>query len=166
MSRSYTPRPRGTVQQRFEAKYTPEPNTGCWLWTAAINATGYGIMAVPGRSTQLAHRIAWELFRSPIPDGLVIDHLCRVRCCVNPDHFRLVPPAINSVENSLSVSARNAAKQRCPRCDGSFESREEGGRVVRRCMACYRASHRRNRDPAMWERIQPALAVIDVTRRN
>src|SRR6185312_13718825 len=88
---------RGTLLERFETKFIPEPNTGCWLWTGTLHRGGYGKMG-RGRATDgvdYAHRISWELFRGPIPEGLSIDHLCRVRCCVNPDHLEPVTTAEN-----------------------------------------------------------------------
>jgi hypothetical protein len=79
---------------RFEAKYIPEPNSGCWLWIAAIDPqNGYGRFGdwQDGRTRSFwAHRLSYELYVGPIPDGLVIDHLCRTRCCVNPDHLEPV----------------------------------------------------------------------------
>ena len=67
----------------------------CWLWTAAVQSKGYGSFAVGGVTYQ-AHRLAYEDRHGPIPDGLQIDHLCRVRQCVNPDHME----PVTSVENT------------------------------------------------------------------
>lgn len=64
---------------------------GCWLWTAAIQTRGYGSVSIPGTGrTALAHRVAYEHLASPIPIGLTIDHLCRVKRCVNPEHLEPV----------------------------------------------------------------------------
>lgn len=71
----------------FLAKTNPQPD--CIIWTGAQNNRGYGCYAVNGVS-QLAHRVAWEAAHGPIPDGLTIDHLCRVRCCVNVEHMEVV----------------------------------------------------------------------------
>lgn len=62
---------------------------GCWLWTASLRRNGYGQLKAEGRNRS-AHRVAWELANGAIPDGRVVDHLCRVRHCVRPDHLRLV----------------------------------------------------------------------------
>ena len=78
------PRP---VEARFWEKVDVDP-LGCWLWTASVNEDGYG-QFMADRSV-LAHRFAFELLRGPIPRNLELDHLCRVRPCVNPDHLEPV----------------------------------------------------------------------------
>ena len=87
----------GSLRARFEAKYTPEPNTGCWLWDGACTYNGYGRIGAGGKHgrTLGAHRVAWELYNGPIPQGLQIDHLCRTRFCVNPRHLELVTNSQN-----------------------------------------------------------------------
>ena len=66
----------------------------CWLWQGCHNSGGYGLLVVDGQPRGV-HRIVWEGLIGPIPDGLEIDHMCRVRDCVNPDHLRTVTHAIN-----------------------------------------------------------------------
>src|SRR5262245_28915102 len=73
---------RGAIESRSE----PEPNSGCLLWTGRISGQGYGGINVDGKPLR-AHRLAYELAHGPIPPGLTLDHLCRVRTCVNPDHL-------------------------------------------------------------------------------
>lgn len=79
------------IIDRFMDKIEPEPNSGCWLWTAAVSRLGYGTFR--GESVydpeRKAHRHSWKLFRGRIPDGLHVLHKCDVRCCVNPDHLWL-----------------------------------------------------------------------------
>jgi hypothetical protein len=65
----------------------------CWLWTAST-FQGYGQAYLGGRKWK-AHRLVWELLVGSVPDGLELDHLCRVRRCVNPDHLELVTHAEN-----------------------------------------------------------------------
>ena len=72
----------------FWEKVSPEPNSGCWLWTAYIDHDGYGRF-LHSRGT-LAHRFSYLTFVGEIPSHLEIDHLCRVHCCVNPDHLEAV----------------------------------------------------------------------------
>jgi len=79
-----------SLRHSFEAKYIPEPNCGCWLWTGATNSRGRGSVGIPGsRQTITAHRLAYLLFRGPIPDGLHVLHSCDMPLCVNPDHLFL-----------------------------------------------------------------------------
>ena len=77
------------LKNRFLSHAFPDPNSGCWLWGGATDHEGYGTFRVKTRTVR-AHRVAYEIFTGPIPGDLVIDHLCRVRCCVNPDHLEPV----------------------------------------------------------------------------
>lgn len=71
-----------------------ERSEACWLWSGALMTGGYGGFWLDG-AMRLAHRLSYEWSVGPIPPGLEIDHLCRVRHCVNPAHLEAVTPAVN-----------------------------------------------------------------------
>lgn len=76
----------------LEGRYIPEPNSGCWLWTGAATAAGYGVVSKGPRGRQktyLTHRVAFESVNGAIPAGLFVCHRCDVPSCVNPDHLFL-----------------------------------------------------------------------------
>lgn len=75
--------------------YSVDPESGCWVWSGAVNASGYGSKALGGTSTT-AHRWVWERTVGPIGDGMQLDHLCRNRLCVNPEHMEPVTPTENN----------------------------------------------------------------------
>jgi hypothetical protein len=80
------------IEERFWDKVSPEPNTGCWLWTASLR-NGYGQLFLKrnGRKTmQYAHIFSYKLYRGLIPRGLQLDHLCRNPMCVSPYHLQPV----------------------------------------------------------------------------
>lgn len=97
---------------RFWSKVDRRPD-GCWEWTAYRNRFGYGRFGMDGEVV-LAHRVAYEMLVGPIPDGLSLDHLCRNRGCVRPDHLEPVTAAEN-VLRGTGWAGRNARKTHCPR---------------------------------------------------
>ncbi len=82
---------------RFWKKVAVEGGSGCWLWTAAKYSNGYGAFYPSGkpRRSALAHRYAYRHLIGEVPDGLDLDHLCRVRNCVNPAHLEPVTRSEN-----------------------------------------------------------------------
>jgi hypothetical protein len=86
-------------------KVSPEPNSGCWLWEGTVNHEGYGRIRIAPNKTTVVHRFAYELDRTQIPQGLQLDHLCRVRCCCNPDHLEPVT-ATENVRRAFAASPR------------------------------------------------------------
>lgn len=79
-------------KMRFLAKV--DKSGGCWLWNAAKDAYGYGKFHLDGEP-RLAHRISYQWAVGPIPEGMYVDHICRVVACVNPSHLRLATPKQN-----------------------------------------------------------------------
>lgn len=130
-----------SIAQGIAVRSAPEPNTGCWLWLGSLDKDGYGRLSWKNHACG-AHRYSWMAFRGPIPEGMQIDHMCRVRSCVNPDHLRVVTPRQNVLENSLSHQARNAAKPHCPKCGGVWTTTHRG-QIRRICRFCRRDASRR-----------------------
>jgi hypothetical protein len=89
------PRPRPLEQRLWERV---DKTGACWLWTGYVTRAGYGQIALGGRGGRKAsvHRLAYELLVGPIPDGLVIDHMCHVTTCVNPDHLQVATCQMNN----------------------------------------------------------------------
>jgi hypothetical protein len=131
------------IIERFEAKYIPVPFSGCWLWTGGLMPHGYGKFQIPtdkGQRGLCAHRYAYETFRGPIPQGLTLDHSCRVRSCVNPWHLEPMTRGKN-VLIGVGPTAINARKTHCPY--GHPYSHKD--RWQRRCHTCQTIQWRRAR---------------------
>jgi len=134
----------GTPLERFNAYAMPIPESGCWLWTGPISHKGYGRFTVDGRKVQ-AHRFSYKQFVGPVPDETTIDHLCRVRCFVNPDHLRQLSNRDN-ILIGVGPTAINAKKVQCSNGhiytkDTTIE-RPEGGRGCRICKSKYNKNYR------------------------
>src|ERR1051326_5431077 len=93
---------------------------GCWVWQKQLDRDGYprmktGSHAEGTRKHSGAHRVSYKVFVGAIPAGLQIDHKCINRACINPSHLRVVTNRINTLQNSISMPAINAAKTHCKR---------------------------------------------------
>lgn len=84
-----------TLSERFHHSYSPDPNSGCWLWDKCIAGFGHGQINIGKNKKVQAHRFAYELYVGPIPEGMLVRHKCDVPCCVNPDHLLLGTHADN-----------------------------------------------------------------------
>jgi len=86
-------KPPGPIPMDPLKRYLIDDN-GCWIWTGAEHATGYGQVKWKGKST-VAHRVVYEIVKGEIPNGLFLDHLCSVKKCVNPEHLEPVTHRVN-----------------------------------------------------------------------
>jgi HNH endonuclease len=114
------------------------PSTPCQEWAAGRTTAGYGVLGTKVNGKRIyAHRHAYEVAYGPIPDGYVIDHLCRNRACVNPEHLEAVVKSVNDLRG-LSPNAENARKTHCKR-GHEFTAENTRVRGTRRsCRQCDR----------------------------
>lgn len=110
---------------------------GCWIWQGALWSNGYGKPSVEIHGTRLAHRAFYLEHVGPVPDGLDLDHLCRVRSCVNPEHLE---PVTRSVNLTRGVAARTQTL-----CLAGLHDITAPGAVragTRQCVECWRRRYR------------------------
>ncbi len=130
--------------ERFLDKVEPEPMSGCWLWTGVCSPTGYARMSIHDWP-HYAHRLSYEHFVGLIPEGQEIDHKCRVRCCVNPDHLRAVTHAEN-LKAPGSLAGRNKIpKTHCPQGHSYEKHGRLNGDGCKICRVCWAAQMRQRR---------------------
>jgi len=117
-------------------RHINQTEDGCWKWTASKSPDGYGWASLDNKTHQ-AHRLVYRLIRGEPGDGLVLDHLCRVRHCVNPDHMEPVTPGEN-----IRRGDTPAGWDRCQRCGGEFSPFYR----QRRCLPCNEAYEQGRRE--------------------
>lgn len=127
--------PRKSLQDRLFTHVSPEPNSGCWLWTGYLGTHGYGTAHDGIRTTQ-AHRATYRAWRGDIPPRTPLDHLCRVPACVNPDHLEVVSHRTNFLRG-MSPPAVAIRDGRCrfghPYTEENTYYRANGNRQCRIC---------------------------------
>jgi len=107
---------------------------GCWCWTGSLYLNGYARFNESLRGkwrVALAHKWIWELFNGPVPSGLELDHLCRVRHCVNPAHLETVTRKENLFRSPISIIGKQMRRTHCKN-GHPYDVFETG----RRCSVC------------------------------
>ena len=121
------------LESRFWDKVDKHPGP-CWVWNAAKNQNGYGLFGLGDGRVGKAHRFAYETLIGKIPTGLVLDHLCRNRACVNPAHLEAVTYQVNNARKAVSHCIRG---HEFTDENTAILERPEGG-TKRACRACFR----------------------------
>lgn len=138
-------RPPMPLEPRFFDRIVPEPNTGCWLWTGAVDKDGYGQIKEHGKQVK-AHRVSWKIHHGELPEFSVVCHQCDTPSCVNPAHLFLGTHADNMKDRDAKgrtslCGARGDANGRRTRpdlikrgfdCPASLLSVEQVDEIMRR----------------------------------
>lgn len=137
---------RDTLGTRFWKKVAAPDSAGCWNWTAFLDTDGYGHIRLGGRGTpqRPAHRVAWQLFNGPVPEGLLICHKCDNPRCVNPSHLFLGTHADN-LQDMTDKGRRVAWHTLQTRCKYghpfSGDNLRVGANGRRVCITCEKSYH-------------------------
>ena len=113
------------LMDRFESKYIPEPNSGCFLWTGARHRQGYGQIVID-RKTILAHRLSWEIYCGSIPDGMNVLHQCDNCGCVYTSHLFLGTQSYN-----MADCGRKGSSNKKGSVNGNAKLTEDDVRYIR-----------------------------------
>ena len=150
------------LEKRIESFVERVPFSGCWIWTGSLFWTGYGQITIDGYP-HTAHRTVYEHFVGKIPQGMWIDHLCRVRCCVNPQHLEPVLPRENTLRGE-TLARKNFEKTHCKNghilAGENLYMRPDGARGCRACKS------EAKRNAASTPEGRSILAAKQKARRN
>jgi hypothetical protein len=148
-----------TLPDTFAAKTM---TSTCVVWVGSTNSKGYGLISIDGK-VQLAHRVAYEAANGPIPAGMVIDHLCRVRNCVKPEHLEVVTVAENNLRGRSSAALEPGS---CCINGHWIDSRDDlyyrPSGASPECRECRSAASRRTggRRPTVQRRAESVVAAV------
>jgi len=144
-------------QARLMRLITINPDTGCWEWKGRLNSNGYAwAQRGPGHPPRVVHRIMWEHHHNTaVPAGMQLDHLCRVRNCVNPQHFEVVTPS----ENTRRQDHAERRKTHCPKGHPYDEVNTRHTKTGKRaCRACDRERRKTSRTDVPGADVSPPPA--------
>ena len=130
------------AEGKFDEVENKDMGTPCWVWHANKDRNGYGVLShrVSGKIVhRMAHKILWEHFNGFVPDGLELDHLCRNRAGVNPDHLEPVTHAENVRRGE--AGQHNPIKTHCPKghpySESTYVVKSHPKGNFRRCNRCH-----------------------------
>ena len=144
------------------ARIEPEPMSGCWIWIGDRSRYGYGRLTWQKnkrRTYRHVHQLFYQAFRDPVPDGLELDHLCRLPACCNPWHLQAVTHQENVLRGN-SCAAKDSRATHCPQ-GHPYDTvntlrRKNGARICRTCSRCRcRDYYRRT-----YRRVRPFIALV------
>lgn len=142
------------MSDRLMTHIVLNPATGCWHWTGYVRKAGYGIINIRRNGKNYprhAHRVAYETFRGPVPEGMQVDHLCRRRDCINPSHMEVVTPGENTRRGIVAEVQRQRHAKRTHCKNGHLLSADNvyqghcKGFPARGCKICRKAADQRFR---------------------
>jgi hypothetical protein len=136
------------LRERLLSRLAIDPS-GCLLFTGGLTKDGYGQLKAGPGAPKYTHRLMYEMFVGPIPEGMTIDHLCRVRHCAAPAHLEVVTKKVNTLRGVAPVAA-NAKATHCIRGHefDLINTRYRTDRPGRVCRTCERARNQAAKDPA------------------
>jgi hypothetical protein len=163
------------AQQYIEDRIERIPESGCWIWMLACCVIGYGKAcgSIIGDTHIYAHRLAWTVYKGPIPDGMKVLHRCDIRCCCNPNHLFLGTSSDNSKD--MANKGRSLQGERHPRARMTNEMRQEilsspePGAVIAKRLGFSHSTINRYRRGTSWKHLARPVVSRSVgrpTRRN
>lgn len=143
-------------KQRIAVFSSVDPSTSCWLWKHTMCSNGYGILQFRAKR-YLAHRLSYESYVGQIPKGLDLDHKCRVRHCVNPEHLEPVTRSVNVLRGLVSTAhnwdSGQSARTHCPQGHEYTPENTRTYKTSRKCRECARILavdyYQRNRETVL-----------------
>lgn len=129
-----------TIERKLKTQVFVHPITDCWYWMGGLNHAGYGLLTIGRHGSMLAHCASYESVKGKVPEGLELDHKCRVRCCVNPMHLEAVTHQENCKRGIAGETRRELARSQhqCKRGhwlfgENLYRQPKTGYRVCKAC---------------------------------